>query len=238
MNTITTIKSNSLNNTYKPLLYYYKFNSGDIVSNLLANYKSGVVYDASVNNATISTSTYKGGLGSMFFNNSTVSSSAYDTSLQWVKCPSFTTPSTRIGLSISLWVNPSSISSVRDWTCALTIGKQQSDYITIGLLNSAVYIGMYGSDSYNGSLTAGAWTHVVWTISSDGVHVVYIDNVSYTPAGINGKLIKLNYTHEVAIGFNNSYPYYYWNGYVDDLRIYYNTVLTSNQVSSLYNNPT
>lgn len=221
-------------------LFLYKCNSGDIVNNYLANYASGTaVYDASVNLATISTTTKIGGTGSLNFSNSTNQSSLYNTILQWVRCPVLNTsiyPINTTGMTISMWINPSDVSTSRDWSAAFMLGSAQSDYIIIGIQNGKLYIGMTGGDYNYNTLTAGTWIHVAWTISSSGVHVLYQNNVSSTP-GTNGKLLQATHSYSMTLGANISNPYFYFNGYVDDVRIY-NSVLTASQVAVLYNNPT
>ena len=86
---------------------------------------------------------------------------------------------------------------------------------------------------YPTTLTTNAWNHCAWTISSAGVYTYYINGaVVYTSAS------GLLYPTAIARTSNflcksNNLPYAYWNGGLDDFRVY-NRVLSAGEVSSLY----
>lgn len=221
-------------------LYYYKFNTIDLVnSNALANYATGsAVYDGSVNAASINTTTKKGGTGSMFFNNAALgNTTSFNGSYQWVRSPSWISPATITGLSISLWFYTSAVSG-RDFSGMISLGNAGSDYIIIGLLSGQIWFGNKNADYSAGpTLVANTWYHVVYTISTTGVQTGYVNNIAYPISGVTTKTVLLSHTYIVALGFNNVGSCIYYLGYLDDLRIF-STELSAGQVALLYNNPT
>lgn len=234
-------KKSSIVYTLPTPLYYYKFNTVDLANgNALANYATGsAVYDGSVNAASINTTTKKGGTGSMFFNNGSLgNTTSFNGGYYWVRCPSWISPATITGLSISLWFYSSTVSG-RDFSGMVSVGNAGSDYIIIGLLNGVVWFGNKGADYSTGpTLVANTWYHVVYTISTTGVQTGYVNNIAYSISGATaGKTVILNHTYVVALGFNNVGSCIYYLGFLDDLRIF-STELSAGQVALLYNNPT
>lgn len=84
-----------------------------------------------------------------------------------------------------------------------------------------------------------AWHHVVITIDRDGSAIMYIDNVARNTDAVvndnndisNGSGLNLGRMH--SIGFSDKY----FNGILDEVRIY-NHVLTTDEITTLYNEGT
>jgi hypothetical protein len=200
-------------------------------NNLLMNIATNVA-DAPINNVTTATNVLNFGVPSLYFDNSNINqgNNQLNTNAQYIKCNPVNSIYYTNGITLSIWINPSILTN---WTAALSLGNSQNDYICIGILNNCVYYGMYGGDWTSSGLPINKWTHVAWTISGSGTHVLYINNVAQTPAS-NGKLLKTNHIYQVCIGANSSVPWFYYNGYVGNTCIY-NYVLSASQIESLFN---
>jgi hypothetical protein len=73
------------------------------------------------------------------------------------------------------------------------------------------------------------WYHIVWTIDTSGIISFYVNGVVQTLSNYNGKYISCPFDTNYITGIPAI------NGYVDEFR-YYNEILSSIRILSLYNN--
>lgn len=223
----TTIISN--NN----LSYHYQFDKGDVSSTTLANWASGKIFDTTLyNGANISSSDYKTGQSSLFLNKN---------SSQYIQTPNFT-PTTN-GLTFSFWYRSNGTDS---WGRIFDFGNDaNSDNIGCssdpGGTNNQFGFFCTGASSQNfylnGNYDDNQWRHVIWTLT-------YAPEGSFTSNWkiyINGSLNstttnyypRTNITRtKCYIGKSNWSVDGYYNGYIDDFRIY-NRVITDIEASQL-----
>jgi hypothetical protein len=201
----------------------HNYSSFGQTNNLLINAATNVA-DATINNATISKGKLYFGTQSLHFDNTNIVQG------QYIMCKTVNTMYYTNGITLSIWLNPSVLTS---WVGVLSLGNSLNDNITIGILNNSVYYGMHGSDWISSSLQINEWTHVAWTISGNGTHVLYINNIAQIPES-NGKLLITNHIYQVCIGANSSIPWFYYNGYIGNVCIY-NYVLNALQIGTLFN---
>ncbi len=230
--TYTNIVSNS------NLIMYYPFESSDKNGTTLANNANTLSYDATLyNGATVSSGDYKVGpsLSSLLL---TAASS------QYVQTPNFT-PTTN-GLSFSFWYRSNGSGS---WGRVFDFGSGENNSNILcspngDNLNKLGFRCNYGATATNFYLTDinyndNVWRHVAWTLtyasagSDKSVWNIYINGVY--------KATNTHYYPDPAItrtlcylGKSNWADGYY-NGYIDDFRIY-NRVLSANDVLNLYSN--
>ena len=221
------------------LLFYYKFNSGDIdSSNRLANYATGTaVYDAVVySGATIDTTTSKFGGGSLKTNG---------TSNGYVAFPTFTT--TLNGVTISFWAKATTttpnLKTILHFTNGTTVAEGVKDLIALN--NQDFYI-FNSTGEPNGNIITspnnGNWTHYVFTLQ-------YTDTTNNVDYGywkfyVNGtetyssSPTKKYYPRAISRS-NNVFGKHFTNldfctGNFDEFR-FYNRTLSATEVSNLYN---
>ena len=228
----------SINNT--GLANYYPFDSA--VGTTTGNYATvNPVFDCSLNGlnggATIDTADYKVGGGSL---------SLIKTSSQYAQInTSFTV--TSAGLSFACWFKANGNSG--DYARIFDFGNGEGYYnILMGFLyaGTQLFCAVYGNGTtntnditvyYNASLSGNIWFHVVWTLNPNGVWKFYINGslvntitgtVNYYPA-ITTAIITRNSNY---IGRSN-WPNPYFNGKIDDFRVY-NRVLSDSEAANIY----
>ncbi len=145
-------------------------------------------------------------------------------------------------VTVSLWVNASSLSGNR------TIFSQNSvsGYYDFGIYYYAAIgkICAYGENPSTGadracaSATAatGTWYHVVgvWNGSSITLYINGVLQSSTAFTGFSTGGAANNGALYVGKLIQNSVNYYYWSGSVDDFKLY-NEALTADQITQLYN---
>ena len=148
------------------------------------------------------------------------------------------------GLSVSVWVYPiaqkyTSKNLAIFWTVsstnvfALSVYSTASNFnfnLALGTTNTTTYTGSSNTNT-NTSYTPNAWYHVVWTITTGGRSTFYINGIN-TSLGNN----NLGYppTSVTGINFFGASGNRAFMGGISEFRIY-NIVLTSSQVTTLYN---
>ena len=167
------------------------------------------------------------------------------------------------GFAVSIWIKSSGNTSDNAYFSISQINRNNTQDQTVpqymlwmmandstGMLTfcnfnnkSSVGAGFYNYYS-NVAYNVGGWNHIVWSISSTGVTTIYTNGVArymnwfYDPAPNFGSTLP-------TTAYNNGlYPYItlgstfyntqYYNGGIDDLRIY-SSSLTPSQVTTLYN---
>jgi len=130
--------------------------------------------------------------------------------------------------SVAAWINPADISAGYAWALAIGSGVATQ---SIGLgrkTGSIVYLG-YGADYlYNANLQSGIWVHAVAVYSGTQTFGYY-----------NGSLIgstttNFNTGSTVAYLGQQTSLTQYWNGKIDDVRIY-PYAISSSDVAFIYN---
>ena len=239
------------------LKYYFKFEPGDIVNKTIYNYGSQQ-YDATINGSLeIDSVDYLLEKGSLKLNNNisglVQGRETLSTKAQYIKCKNLIVKDFPKGLSISFWMKPNYANqSSGDIIAALCLVDDNGNEISIGHSNKQLYYSMQGNDSTqnsnNPAIPNSKYTHIVWSITSESVHTIYVNGksignvftdseTSYSENLTDGTTID---NYNVWIGVNaltseEVTSYYYYSGNIDDLRIYSST-LTQANVNCLYNN--
>lgn len=218
------------------LSVYLPFDTVDVSGTSVTNRASLTATAATlVNGASVSTADYKVGGSSLAF---TASSSQYATIPSW-------TPTTN-GLTFSFWYRSNGSGG---WARVFDFGTGQNQYNVLcspnalGLNQLCVTVIAAGTDNnyymtdinYNDN----TWRHITWTLTyaaentRTSAWTVYVNGISkatttnYYPA--TSVTRNLNY-----IGKSNWADAYY-NGYIDDFRIY-DRVVTAAEAAGLYSN--
>jgi len=138
-------------------------------------------------------------------------------------------------ITVATWVNITKVPG--EWTPIVTKGNSAWRLITEGIerrFHFAVTGVGFGAGGLHGEteVTAGEWHHVAGTY--DGVNVrLYVDGVEdpAEPAPHDAGISTNNC--EVRIGGNSEKPECFWNGLIDDVRIY-NYALSEAEIMALY----
>ena len=140
-----------------------------------------------------------------------------------------------ISFSISFWAYPTPISTDH-WIYAKDNNQSVRQALHIGYYNSGnnFYFGFYGDDLgiyvYN---HVYKWNFMVCTYNvSNNQRNIYSNGVLAGSNTSGGALNAPNQTYNIGRIFNATG---YFNGYLDDFRIYANLVMTPKQVLDLYN---
>ena len=232
---VNTLKSNILrftnnNNPYVILkdangnninpTAWYKFDN----STNLGLDTMGAYTFTNYNSVAYNSNICKKGSGSAFFNSAT-SSYLLGTGVNI----------NNISFSISFWAYPTPISTDH-WIYAKDNNQSVRQALYIGYYNSGnnFYFGFYGDDLgiyvYNHLYK---WNFMVCTYNvSNNQRNIYSNGVLAGSNTSGGALNAPNQTYNIGRIFNATG---YFNGYLDDFRIYANLVMTPKQVLDLYN---
>jgi len=207
--TETEIKSE-----FKTLIAYYPFNGN-------ANDESGNNLNGTVSGATLTTDRFGNPDSAYSFDGSDIITVAHNDILN---CSN--------ELSISVWVKPNSLQN------AMILGKSNYTSATNYLLRtkSTGYIAFEYKDFANSNslpLNANVWNHIAVISKSDNSKQVYINGVLATHTSATSPFGLV--TNALTIGARSGAEFF--NGSIDDLRIY-SMALTEAQISSLFTNNT
>ena len=131
--------------------------------------------------------------------------------------------------SISLWIN--SNNSGNAWL----FQKGNPESYGLWTNGSILYFTLYNpsySQLTTSSITLNTWYHVVLTVDSAGTGCILYLNGVVADSNTFGSAVNTN-TSDVRIGSYQGGSLF-WNGAIDQLR-YFNTTLSSSQVTELYN---
>ena len=220
------------------LALYYPFDTNDVSGTTLGNWGTGrKVYDTTLyNGASVSTSDYKVETSSLSLNSA---------SSQYIQAPNYT-PTTN-GMTISVWYRANNCGN---WGRILDFGNGTSiDNIVLspnasnGNWNTLGFSVVYGGVGNNFYLTDinyndNVWRHVVWTMTYNGpgssTWNIYVNGVlkattpNYYPnTTVTRTMCYIGRSHWVGDG--------YYNGNIDDFRIY-NRVISATEASQLFAN--
>jgi hypothetical protein len=214
------------------LQFYYKFNSGDIVSNYVYNYATGT-YDALLSSysggtlPSISTTTFEAGNGSILFDSA---------NKQQMRLPGTIIPSTTEGITISLWMYDKGNST---FARAFQFISANSHFLNIYYGNPwVIQIRTSNDYAYNlPALTVNTWYHIAFTLTTTGTLTVYINGTysgstttfAYPDASYNYNWISRSFDSDATTNYG------FFNGYIDNFKLYNGSVLTATQITAVYN---
>ena len=208
------------------LTYWYKFNSGDInSSNKVYNYADSTYDATAISGASIDTSTYKTGSGSLYVNGGS-----------YVAIDTFTSSLT--GITIACWFKITTSS----WARLFDFGNNSSSNNILFAMNGipSVYRGTVENQPGSiGTYANGNWYHIVWTLSA--VASSSVANCTWR-IYINGSQIytDTNYYPNAVSRTRNYIGKSNWSGdpstsgYIDDFR-YYTRAISASEALQLYN---
>jgi hypothetical protein len=140
-------------------------------------------------------------------------------------------------ITLAVWIKVNSLD--RGWQAIITKGdwawrlqRSRENNVIEFALTWIPPEGGYGNIVGRGNINDGRWHHICGTY--DGAHIrLYMDGVedSASPAAYSGGISTNNYN--VLIGENAQLPGRYWNGLIDDVRIYVRA-LSAGEVQGLY----
>ena len=204
-------------NTYPVLKYnpnsWYKFDNDGILND--ASYNNNIL--SSINNPLYTNIQVKG-------NNSV----SLNGSNQFLFNSNLNYNLTSNSFSVCSWIYPKINSNM----CLVSFG---SNNINFGINNSNYYfnfndIGIYSASNILNNINT--WNHITFTYNNSTNILLIYRNGIIIGTNYNNISIPSNVLQNIIIGkYNNSN---YWNGYIDDLRVYNNVVLNSTEILELY----
>jgi hypothetical protein len=212
--------------TENGLVGYWKFDEGT---------NSGAILDASgTGNAGV-----RKGTGALVWTGSTLPSLAFENPFamdfngvsDYVLIPHHSSIALSNNFSISTWIRPETFRPYAGIASKYhTVGSAGFTFRLNGSspYNKISFAGISELES-NSSLTANTWYHVV-VVCDSGLGKIYINGSLDT----SGSLSMSSTTNDLAIGVDYLTSPRYFNGQIDDMRIY-NRVLSAAEVRSLYN---
>jgi hypothetical protein len=140
--------------------------------------------------------------------------------------------------SVSFWCYPKTGTMGHIFNLGGVGALNQMLFLSFNKFPNTYSIGFYGNDAYS-----------IETFPNDfntWVHIVAIYNLNTKERSLyrNGIKLTVNYPISVPLNCNNVFAIgrfqggstEYYNGYVDDLRVYTGTVLTEFEITRIYNN--
>ena len=213
------------------LMYYYPFDTDFL------DYASGTgVSDASATSVTISTTTTKLTSGSLYFNG---------TNTQGFQIPNMTL--TQNGFTIAFWLKFNALPGASSTTRLMDFGYGTTTDFGMSFTNNSLYI--YYSTAGNGggvnfyyAIADTNWHHYCMVIPPNTtpgacpvLSSLYVDGVQYFMN--NGIYPSLTALSPCYIGKNATSGYVQLNAYMNQF-IMLNRILSGNEVSTIYSNPT
>jgi len=203
-----------IKNEASDLIAHYPFNGN-------ANDESGNNLHGTINGATLTMDRFNSTDSAYSFDGNDIITIAHDDLLN-----------SNSELSISVWVKPNSQQN------AMILGKSDYNSNTNYLLrtNSSGFIQFEYKDFANSNilpLIVNDWNHIAVVSQTDNTKLVYINGVLATHTGGSSPFGLVN--NALSIGARSGAEFF--NGSIDDLRIY-KSALTETEVLSLYNNNT
>jgi hypothetical protein len=143
-------------------------------------------------------------------------SGLFDGSGDWITAPSVSAFSFGTGdFTVEAWIYRVSVNL---YSALLEIGNHANADSIIFLVGTNGITAYSGGFLGSGTLATGQWQHVAWTRSS-GTLRTFVDGTLTSTTSFSGNLSS---NSNVSIGYGaglNGGSTYYFNGYIDDLRI-------------------
>jgi hypothetical protein len=196
------------------LLFHYTMDANTINNNKLYN-NITKTYDATLyNNPIISTTDYRVGSGSMIFDS---------TSYQYIQIPSFTSDVN--GMSFSMWFKSNNSSN---WSRIFSFGNGSNRDIEMFIFTNILMI-KSGTvfNNATSNINDNKWRHIAWIINSNGTTNFYLDGINIYTTTITYPQSITRDINYIGKSYTPSDPYF--NGSIDDFRVY-NRVLTISEV--------
>jgi len=147
--------------------------------------------------------------------------------------------------SLSFWINTTQTGDNTDWKAPGVIGIEQSgggDDIFWGWIDGSGHIGISkgdndGDSSSNTVINDNTWHHIVLMRDAESGDIeIYIDGVLDKEGSTDSGDVGTSFNSIGRIeNTDSSKTLYYFNGSIDELKIY-DGLLTSSQVKDIYNN--
>jgi len=216
-----------------PPIMWYKFDASS--TNMLLD-SSGNNYNLTNNGATFDGTNFKRGYGSATFNHTTQ---------QHLTIPSINLYNiqSKKGITFSVWFRMNTNTGTNGRIFDFNNGIIPTRWVVIARQanTNKIFFNLQNSTNPNANLITtndfvdGNWHHIIWSINNVGRWTIYIDGViasftTATPTNINIENITFNHNFFGKSGFPADG---YYNGNVDDFRIY-DYILSPNEVSGLY----
>jgi arabinan endo-1,5-alpha-L-arabinosidase len=223
----TLLKTFSVSVTEKSegrLAAYYSFN-GDLSNSADTEFEAGVVTGDIINNEG----------GEITFAEGVISGqqAAYFDGQSGVRLPRGLI--TNHTYSVSLWMNPDELSQ---FTPAFFGARTENDWVSIvpsGPVNNETMVWSGSQTWYDApsgmQIPIGEWSHIVFTVD-DGILNLYINN---EPVFEGSNFPDVFTTADASFGLGVNYWDVPFKGYMDELRIYDNIVLSPIEVEELFN---
>jgi len=153
---------------------------------------------------------------------------------QYIDAGNITALNSQSAFSTSAWINYSG--TLNTSHIFLSGGIVQSNRFYIQLLSSTQI--RYGSGSGFDNVTvstisSGSWHHIV-TVHNGTSLDIYLDGIKQNSSPVTVVALNANIGDDFTIGRYTISPGYYWDGKIDEVAIW-NTVLTEQEVQSIYN---
>jgi prepilin-type N-terminal cleavage/methylation domain-containing protein len=106
--------------------------------------------------------------------------------------------------------------------------------LQFNISNDKVFFGFYGDD-YTGSavLSTGLWYQVAITWNATTKSKIIYVNGSLSAQSVSSGLLNVSAAAPLYLGYYNDGPPWFWNGLIDDVRIY-NRALSAAQIAAMY----
>ncbi len=144
--------------------------------------------------------------------------------------------------TLSIWLYPRSLTSSVGRADPFTLGNVATNgsYSGLDLTTTFTQWYFYGSDVNTTSLlNLNQWSHVVMVYTGGGGTLqnrsIYINGTLMSLTGGNTNTLNLPTTGLIGIGYDRGRNTAFFNGNIDDVRLY-NRALTIGEISTLYGN--
>lgn len=140
------------------------------------------------------------------------------------------------GVTVSAWINPTSLSGVMPVVCEQYTDIQLTGFCLFPYFDNKLYFDVADGFSSDGraiatGITTGSWQHIVGTWDGSTVRAYVNGTVGGTTASFAG---PLGYSgNDLNIGASNGVYVFHFDGSIDDVRIY-NRALSQFEISQLY----
>lgn len=155
---------------------------------------------------------------------------SFDGTSQYINIPGTNTQFGSSDFTISVWVNPVSLSAVGDVISDANgnvILRMGGAYGSRAIL----FLNDWSNYRYSGDFNAGAWNYLVYVKQGQTLHA-YINNVLADSSSAGTIPVTVGSMGSLNIGLYGAY----FNGKMDDFRIY-NRALSTTEISQLYDSP-
>lgn len=218
------------------LVGYWTFDGKNLINNVIDSSGAGVTGDLG---GSTSTTTIRGEIGQAL---------SFDGSSNHVVFPGNTPLSSDASsMSVALWFKSTSngviFSDSNTDVSGTPTGFDPLIYIeTNGILHAGGWIGSAPNLASSGAVNDGKWHQAVWVNSGGSIQSLYLDGQFVT--SVSGGMFGVSSTNiwQIGTGYvgntaqwpNTPNNWFYYNGAVDDVRVY-NRALSANEIQELYN---